>query len=592
MAIELPLYNEKQQTPKSKSYSKWLKTLAGIFAVGLLASHCELFKEPQNTKAVEYFKANTPLSIIDSVCKVYDYHRAPTYSIYKDSVIEKIMRDESYRNASAAKLSGAVQIATEVYDEAPQVDVDPEYWAKFLEFHTFLEKTFPKAHKVLKKDTVNTYGLVFEWTGSDSSLKPLMLTLHQDVVPVQTETLDKWTHPPFEGHFDGEILWGRGSADCKNLLISLLETIEELVDIDFKPKRSIVLAFGADEEISGTITASALGKYLVERYGKDSMYAVIDEGGYPLVEREGVYFAIPATGEKGYTDSIISLTTPGGHSSVPPDHTSIGIMSDLITLFESTPFDSIYSNVNPYFKQNQCLAAHSSVLDDELKWALLNADTDEEANEISIKYIDSSIASRPFIKTTQAIDIIKGGAKSNALPEHVEITVNHRISVESNSAETLNKDAERIKQICEKYDLGFVMTDSESGDELTIIEPTPNGYFHLRGRYILNPAPVTPIDDKHWEVFSGHIRHLYEEVAYPDQEDFKVIVAPGISTGNTDTKYYWDLTKHIYRFNIGANLHTPSNAHTVDERIEFNSHLQHIAFYFEYIQSVDSLADE
>lgn len=52
---------------------------------------------------------------------------------------------------------------------------------------------------------VNTYGLVFKLEGSDSSLKPLLLMGHQDVVPVNRETVSEWVHPPFSGHFDGKL---------------------------------------------------------------------------------------------------------------------------------------------------------------------------------------------------------------------------------------------------------------------------------------------------------------------------------------------------------------------------------------------------
>ena len=34
---------------------------------------------------------------------------------------------------------------------------------------------------------------------------------HQDVVPVPEVTINDWKYPPWEGHFDGERIWGRGS---------------------------------------------------------------------------------------------------------------------------------------------------------------------------------------------------------------------------------------------------------------------------------------------------------------------------------------------------------------------------------------------
>lgn len=61
----------------------------------------------------------------------------------------------------------------------------------------------------------------------------------------------------------------------------------------------------------------------------------------------------------------------------------------------------------------------------------------------------------------------------------------------------------------------------------------------------------------------------------------------GIATGNTDTLHYWDLTKHIYRYRAGLTPTVEAHAHGVDEHIPFDSHLQIIAFYYEYLQIID-----
>ena len=42
-------------------------------------------------------------------------------------------------------------------------------------------------------------------------------------------------------------------------------------------------------------------------------------GGYG--ERYGGIFASPAIAEKGKLDTRIEVNTPGGHSSIPPEHT-------------------------------------------------------------------------------------------------------------------------------------------------------------------------------------------------------------------------------------------------------------------------------
>lgn len=132
----------------------------------------------------------------------------------------------------------------------------------------------------MTRETVNTFGLVFTINGTDSSLKPIMLTAHQDVVPVQDES--SWKYPPFSAHFDGRWLWGRGSSDDKNSLSALFSALETLLsNPDWVPKRTILVALGFDEE-SGTRGAGTIGPFLEERYGEQSMAIILDEGGMGL----------------------------------------------------------------------------------------------------------------------------------------------------------------------------------------------------------------------------------------------------------------------------------------------------------------------
>jgi len=41
-----------------------------------------------------------------------------------------------------------------------------------------------------------------------------------DVVPVDPTTVDQWTHPPYSGYFDGELLLYVGTTDA-HLSLSL-----------------------------------------------------------------------------------------------------------------------------------------------------------------------------------------------------------------------------------------------------------------------------------------------------------------------------------------------------------------------------------
>lgn len=525
----------------------------------------------------------------ESQCKIPDYVALDTYH-HDNSTLVKILFDELFRNASAAKLAGAVRVKTDVGDDSPTVEEDPEFWLeKFGKFHSYLELTFPDLWQFAEIEKVHSWGLVITWKGLDESLKPIMLTAHQDVVPIQDATLDQWKYPPFDGAYDGDHLWGRGSADCKNLLVGLLETAEQLHADGFKPRRTIVYAFGFDEEIGGKRGANYIGKFLAERYGHNGIYAVIDEGGQSLVKQGNIALALVGTSEKGMLNVKIGLNTPGGHSSVPPDHTSIGIVSELVTRLENNRFSPIFTPRNPTFYEYQCIAEHSDAVSTEIKKDIQAAASSQSASKRVAEFIyNSDIGSRYLVTTSQAVDIIHGGVKLNALPEYVEIVVNHRIAVESTVDETILHDFDIIKSVAKDFGVGLVL-------EGETIEPkTEKGYFTVTTDWGLNPAPFTPVFDKHWDLFAGTLRHVYEVVSKGTMEDFEnlpVVITPGMAAGNTDTQYYWDLSEHIYRYRPGLTPSVQAGAHGANEHIPFISHLQIIAFYYEYLQIVDAKDD-
>jgi hypothetical protein len=224
-------------------------------------------------------------------------------------LLDDYLQTENFKNESIARLSGAVKIPTMSFDDMGKIGEDKR-WDIFYEFAQYLKDTFPQVHAKLDLDVVNVHGLVYSWKGSDDSLKPTLLMAHQDVVPVPESTIPSWTHPPFDGVFDGKFIWGRGASDCKNSLIAIMESIELLVAADFQPKRSIVMSFGFDEEISGTEGAGHLAPFLLEKYGKDAFAIIIDEGA-GVNTLWGTHFATPGVAEKGYVDvEIVSTSGP------------------------------------------------------------------------------------------------------------------------------------------------------------------------------------------------------------------------------------------------------------------------------------------
>ncbi|OBA22245.1 carboxypeptidase S [Metschnikowia bicuspidata var. bicuspidata NRRL YB-4993] len=525
----------------------------------------------------------------DSLCPIVKKFN-PTAYIYSNNTLKSILNDENFRHNTLNRLQKAVQVPTQIYDGMVLPDYTSlsnisaqleEEWVPFEDFQIYLENAFPLVHEHLKLEKINRLGLVYTWEGSNTSKKPIMLMAHYDVVPVQPETIDQWTFPPFEGAYDGQYVYGRGVLDCKNLLVGIMETIELLLaEGHFFPQRTIILSFGYDEEAAGT-GAEKISKHLLTRYGPASFFQIIDEGNSGYVEVEGNKYILPAISEKGHLNSILELYTPGGHSSIPPEHTSIGLLSKVISLIEDKEFESILSNANPVLNEMQCVAENSQSIGPTLRKTILKAHLNKNANKDLLEYLSRDSSTKFLVRTSQAVDVVHGGIKSNALPEHVSVLINHRIALEDSVASTRQKIISQVQNFAVDFGLGLIC------DGETVLNKTENGFFSYTTDEPLEPAPLTPVGDGVWEVFGGSLRYLYEDLLSPTSNE-TYIFAPYIGTGNTDTKSYWNLTKNIFRYVPGTSM-LGSNVHSVDEKLEFDSHLQIIAFYYYYLQVVDQL---
>ncbi|KAI0038762.1 carboxypeptidase S [Auriscalpium vulgare] len=486
-------------------------------------------------------------------------------------------------------LGGAVRVPTESYDKMAPVGEDSR-WEAFGPFHDYLLQAYPLVHTTLTLTKVNTYGLLFEWKGTNDTAKPLLLLAHQDVVPVDPTTADQWKHPPYSGHFDGERVWGRGSLDDKSGLIGILSAVESLLEANFTPTRSIVLSFGFDEEASGLHGAQKLSEYILTKYGENAFALLIDEGG-GYQDQAGSAFAIPAIAEKGYLDTRITVASPGGHSSVPPPHTSIGILARLLVEFEAHPIKSHLERATPAYDMVQCIGAHGKDIDPKLRKALEKSAHSNRALRAVEKILFQEPVFESLVGTTQAIDLIQGGVKSNALPEEAWAVVNHRIATQSSLKAVQERDTDLLKHLAHKFNLTY----TAFGASVSPQDGPAYGTLELADAWgtALGPAPVTPTDQAPFLLLSGTIKATYN--AYRGIEGDNIVVSPGIMSGNTDTRFYWKLTEHIIRYDHYNNNRfmgeQPPGVHTVNEYIYAKDFVEMISFYTTLILNVDEATD-
>ena len=85
----------------------------------------------------------------------------------------------------------------------------------------------------------------WEPEGVDTSLSPLLIHGHLDVVPANAAD---WSVPPFSGELADGCVWGRGAVDMKHFDAMVLSVVRARARAGVAPRRPLRLIFTADEE--------------------------------------------------------------------------------------------------------------------------------------------------------------------------------------------------------------------------------------------------------------------------------------------------------------------------------------------------------
>jgi carboxypeptidase PM20D1 len=402
--------------------------------------------------------------------------------------------------------------------------------------------SFPAFHAASKREIVGGYSLLYTWEGSDPKAAPIALLAHQDVVPVAPGTEKDWQQPPFDGVISDGFVWGRGSWDDKGNLYSILEAAERLAKDGFGPKRTIYLAFGHDEEVSGQRGARAIAALLASRAVR--LDFVLDEG---LLITEGMLkgldkpAALIGVAEKGYATLVLTAHATPGHSSMPPRDTAIGMMSAALVLLEdhrlpmriSGAVAEMFDTIGPEMSGFNRVALSNL-------WLF---------KPLLLREFERSGPSEASVRTTTALTIFNAGDKDNVLPGNAEATVNFRLlpgdtqaSVTDHVRRTINTD--RIS-----------------------IAPFPGN---------ADPPPVTGAGSPSYRTLNRTIREIF-----PD-----VIVAPGLMVAATDSRHYADIADNIFRFSpVRATAEDLKRFHGTNERLSIANYGDMIRFYRRLIEN-------
>lgn len=442
--------------------------------------------------------------------------------------------------AVAEKLAGAIRFQTIASLEDPEAG-GPE----FLKLHAYLQQRFPLVHATLKREIVGKYSLLYTWPGTDAQAKPVMFLAHQDVVPIAPGTEPQWKAAPFAGEIKEGFVWGRGSWDDKANLVAQLEAVEMLLAAGFKPKQTVYLGFGHDEEVTGLRGAVEMVKLLQSRNVR--LDFVLDEG---MLITEGIMpglsksAALIGIAEKGYMSVVLKVPATPGHSSMPPPKgtSAIGMMSAALRRIDDEQLPAgirgvareMFETMAPEMGGFQRVALSNLWLFGPVVQAQL----------------EKGASTNAMMRTTTALTIFNAGNKDNVLPGNAEATVNFRIL----PGDTRESVMAHVK--------------ARAGDRFELMA--------LPGA--VDPSPITPTQSASYQQINRTVRSLF-----PD-----TIVVPGLMIAATDSRHFTPISDHIYRFSpVRAKPEDLTRFHGTNERISVANLGELVRFYHQLLQNLN-----
>ncbi|HTE13027.1 MAG TPA: M20/M25/M40 family metallo-hydrolase [Chitinophagaceae bacterium] len=453
--------------------------------------------------------------------------RTKPWPLHKAAALEPLP------DSAIIHMRNAIRIATVSPEDTTRIDS-----VHFNQFRVFLEQSYPLIHQQLNRTIIKDYSYVYEWKGTDTSLLPIILMGHYDVVPVEPSAVKLWTVKPFGGELKDSVIWGRGAVDDKAAVISILEATENLLKKEFKPVRTFLLCFGHNEESTGT-GAIAIVDYLQKRHIRADM--VIDEGGeintgkIKDVQRP---IAMIGVAEKGYVTFELAVQKPGGHSSKPDNETAIDILVKALYKLRTVQMPvTLTEPLKEYFHR-------------------VSGSSDNFFNKMALNNlwlfkstVQNTLGGSPegdaMQRTTIVPTILESGIRENVIPTNAKAIVNSRIL----TGETTREVKEFIKNTIDD-------------NRVTIT---------IKGDFNTEPSPLTDLNSPAFK--------RMEEAVYQTLDD--VIPVPYVMLGASDSRNYRAISNGVINF---TPLINSKGFHGIDERLPVKDFQRSINFFTSIIK--------
>ncbi|WP_299840961.1 succinyl-diaminopimelate desuccinylase [uncultured Paracoccus sp.] len=183
--------------------------------------------------------------------------------------------------------------------------------------------------EVTRVDRNGTPNLFARW--GEKGAKTFGFNGHTDVVP--PGPLGSWTHPPFSGHLEDGVIWGRGATDMKSGVAAFVAAAIDFVT-ETPPDGAVILTVTGDEEGPSRDGTIALLDWMAQN-GERMDVCVVGEPSNP-----NTFGEMMKIGRRGSMNVLITAKGVQGHAAYPhraknPLHALTRYLNDLI----ATPLD-------------------------------------------------------------------------------------------------------------------------------------------------------------------------------------------------------------------------------------------------------------
>jgi acetylornithine deacetylase/succinyl-diaminopimelate desuccinylase-like protein len=458
---------------------------------------------------------------------------------------------DAARYAPAA-LGAHQRLAREVYRELVEINtvdsVGSTTRAAEAMARRFLAAGFPAADvRVLApagKPAKGNLVVRYRGRGGPSAGKPLLLLAHLDVVAANR---GDWPRDPFVLHEEGGYFLGRGVADDKAMAAIFVANLLRYRQEGWRPARDLVLALTADEEGGD---ANGVEWLLAEhRPLLDAAYAINEGGGGVLLAGRPAMHTVQAA-EKVPLNFTLTVTNPGGHSSVPRPDNAIYQLADALGRLGRHRFPVALNAVTRPWLLETAKVERPEVA------AAMRALAANEADTAAAALVSREPRYASTLRTTCVATRLAGGHAYNALPQTASANVNCRIVPTSTADEV-------------RAEIARVVADTAVRITLTVAS---------RERFGAAPSAIEP--------------GLLAAVADLTRATWGagVPVIPTMSTGATDGRFLRAAGVPTYGVSGIFSAPAETNAHGRDEKLRVRSFYEGLDFLDRLVRRVAGAA--